>query len=166
MGNYVRGIILDKNNQVLVAYNRKFEYWDFPGGKVEQSDTDTEDAVCREIREEIGLTVTSANLVFSGNVKFPDLPVEHHGSYYSLKAANLEITLSESDEINSCKFISLGELKRHMGLTPPSIANSIILEIYTDAFVKKQPKNLVDINRNSFELFFWGSANDADKRIL
>lgn len=51
------GIIKNTQNQVLLVRRRDFPLWDLPGGTRQQGES-FEDCVCREIREETGLTVT------------------------------------------------------------------------------------------------------------
>lgn len=55
--------VAERNNQVLVAQRprekRHGGMWEFPGGKVEADETDL-DALKRELSEELGLTVRSA----------------------------------------------------------------------------------------------------------
>lgn len=64
------GIITDKNQNILIT-RRALDisyggYWEFPGGKLEQ-DEDPQQALIREIHEEVGLTVKASK--FLGEVK-------------------------------------------------------------------------------------------------
>ena len=57
------GVILNSQQQVLVA--RRAEHaeqgglWEFPGGKIEATENSYQ-ALCRELREELGITVITA----------------------------------------------------------------------------------------------------------
>ncbi len=62
MQNYKKVIasLIQKDNKVLIAQRAKkdalYEKWEFPGGKMEQGETDHE-CLKRELREELGIEV-------------------------------------------------------------------------------------------------------------
>lgn len=64
MGKAVRAIILE-NNKILLMHRNKFgsEYYTLVGGMVKENET-LEEALVREVREETGITVTSARPVY------------------------------------------------------------------------------------------------------
>jgi len=54
--------IIRKNKKILIAQRKKDSWmepdkWEFPGGKIEQNET-YEDCLIREIREELGITIS------------------------------------------------------------------------------------------------------------
>ncbi len=57
------GVIFNSDNQVLVAFRSEDVdqggLWEFPGGKVEP-DEDSLQALCRELKEEVGIEVIKA----------------------------------------------------------------------------------------------------------
>ena len=57
------GVLIQSNGAFLLTSRPAGKpyagYWEFPGGKVEQGES-TYDALCRELREEIGIEVRSA----------------------------------------------------------------------------------------------------------
>ena len=57
------GIISNAKGEILVAKRQSHQllagYWEFPGGKVEPNET-ARDALTRELNEELGITVLSA----------------------------------------------------------------------------------------------------------
>lgn len=50
------GCIIIKDNQVLLIFEKRRQYWGFPKGHVEQNETEIETAT-REVKEEVGLNV-------------------------------------------------------------------------------------------------------------
>jgi len=58
----VFALIFDEDQRVLLAHRRDIDWWNLPGGGMEHGET-VEEAVCREVREEIGLEVEVKYLV-------------------------------------------------------------------------------------------------------
>ncbi|MFL6130051.1 MAG: (deoxy)nucleoside triphosphate pyrophosphohydrolase [Mycobacteriales bacterium] len=65
----VGAALLDGTGRVLVARRRRPPGWEFPGGKVEPGESEV-DALVRECREELGVTVAVADRLG------PDAPLD------------------------------------------------------------------------------------------
>ena len=79
MGNPIRiaaAIIFDAAGHVLVVRKRGFSVFMQPGGKIEAHEAPAE-ALARELKEEIALTVVSDNLTYLG--KFRAEAANEHG---------------------------------------------------------------------------------------
>ena len=74
----VVGIIINRNNQVLIAkrgsHQHQGDKWEFPGGKVEDSEN-SEEALYRELKEELGIGVQSSQYLFEIKHKYEDKEV-------------------------------------------------------------------------------------------
>lgn len=74
----VVGIIVNKDNQVLIAKRASHQHqgdkWEFPGGKVEKAETPQE-ALQRELKEELGIDIQSAQKITEINHKYTDKTV-------------------------------------------------------------------------------------------
>ena len=71
--------VVRRGDQILVT-RRKTDaerggLWEFPGGKVEPGEQEPE-ALCREIREELGCAVRVGALLLRHRHRYPDLAVE------------------------------------------------------------------------------------------
>ena len=62
----VRGIII-RDGRVAMVESRKYHYWKFPGGGIEEGETLC-DTLIREVREEAGLSVIPESIREYGNV--------------------------------------------------------------------------------------------------
>ena len=58
----VRAIVLDKNNQVVLLNHIGMQKFTFPGGKVDKGEY-PDDAIIRELNEDIGLDITYSALI-------------------------------------------------------------------------------------------------------
>ncbi|MCT4605659.1 MAG: 8-oxo-dGTP diphosphatase MutT [Marinisporobacter sp.] len=60
MINVVAGILINENNEILIAKRKKGKhlggYWEFPGGKIEAGET-PEESLIRELKEEMDITI-------------------------------------------------------------------------------------------------------------
>lgn len=72
------GVLIDNDNKVLIAQRPSDKHmggkWEFPGGKVESNET-SYDALCREMREEIGIEVQSAEMFTNITYEYKDKTV-------------------------------------------------------------------------------------------
>lgn len=75
----VAGILLDDQDRVLIVDRpnaRSYEdYWEFPGGKLEAGES-SEQALARELKEELGIDVLSCSNFYSLQHEYEDKTVE------------------------------------------------------------------------------------------
>jgi 8-oxo-dGTP diphosphatase len=72
------GVIRKKSNKILIAKRHKHlhqgDLWEFPGGKLEKGEN-VKQALARELKEELNLTVEQAKPLISINHQYDDLTV-------------------------------------------------------------------------------------------
>lgn len=109
--NVVGAVIINDEGQILVAQRPYSEIpyksfkWEFPGGKVEENES-PEDAIIREIREELNCEVNVKNKLGELEYDYPDFKLE-----MGLYLCRLEKgSLPKAIEHNQIKWISAEEL--------------------------------------------------------
>ena len=100
--------ILRNNNKILFSQRTKVPYLDmyeFPGGKI-NDDESAKDALIREIKEELSITVTESTKINKLTHKYQDFDVELH--VFNIDNYKGQIEALEKQKI---KFLSLQEVK-------------------------------------------------------
>ena len=103
------GILINNDNQILLSQrtaDKSFPgQWEFPGGKIESSETANE-ALIRELKEELGIDIDNSYLFKR---------IEH---YYDSFTANIEFFIVDSwsgelsgEEGQLVRWFSVGDLK-------------------------------------------------------
>jgi len=92
--------IIKKNNNYLIAKRNRDKYmglmWEFPGGKVEGSET-FEEALSREILEELNVSITIHNKIAEEKYKDDEIDIVLH--YFVCTINQGELILSEHEAI-------------------------------------------------------------------
>jgi len=74
-------IVQNEAQQYLISRRQKGQHlagkWEFPGGKLEQSEA-LEEAMKRELKEEVGLIATKFSLFETLDFQYPDLELTLH----------------------------------------------------------------------------------------
>ena len=109
--NVVGAVITNNEGQILVAQRPYSEVsyksykWEFPGGKVEENES-PEEALRREIREELDCEIIVGNKLGELDYLYPDFKLKMDLFRCVLKEGNLPKAL----EHNQIKWISLEEM--------------------------------------------------------
>lgn len=103
--------VISNNNKILCVQraNNKFNYiafkWEFPGGKVEENESN-EEALTREILEELNLQISIDSKYLTVNHNYPDFTLLMHS--YLCTCDNPELELTEHIDY---KWLEPSELK-------------------------------------------------------
>ena len=99
MIDVVAAVIKKKNLYFIAQRNRNKHfayYWEFPGGKVDNQET-FENALKREIKEELSINIRVLNHIASERHKDHKIDVEVH--YFLCESLNENILLSEHEDM-------------------------------------------------------------------
>lgn len=105
------GIIL-KGDKVLIAKRPQDKHqgglWEFPGGKIENGES-AEEALIRELKEELDLTIGEPELFQEIRFEYPEKNV--HLSFYRIDKFEGNEKGNENQEI---RWVDIGELKHYL----------------------------------------------------
>lgn len=102
--------VIIHNSKILCTQRgqNKYDYisfkWEFPGGKIENGESEQQ-ALAREIKEELHLDIFDLNKLISIDHKYPDFEITMHA--YVAKSVNMDLYLDEHFDF---KWLSIDEL--------------------------------------------------------
>lgn len=112
------GLVVTKNDQLLLAYSSNKNAWYLPGGKVDKGETSRE-ALIREIREELNIDLQPDKIEKYKHIsapaygESPELIMEQDTFRYDLTEK-----IQPSHEIAAVKFFDLDMYKREPAQVP------------------------------------------------
>ena len=106
------GLIL-QNNKLLICQRPKFKdhplKWEFPGGKIKKDET-SEDALIREIKEELSINIFNYNELISYNFNYSDLGKTVFINFYLIKNFTGKIL---NNFHNQLKWIEIKDIREY-----------------------------------------------------
>ena len=115
VGNTVFGVrataLIVQNNQLLVT--KEGDYFYTIGGAIQVNES-TEDAVVREVKEELGVKAQAGQLAFVVENRFEQDGVSYHNIEFHFLVDLLEdapLTMQEDDKRQPCEWIDLDKLQ-------------------------------------------------------
>lgn len=112
------GLVVTKNNQLLLAYSNNKKAWYLPGGKIDKGETARE-ALVREIREELNIELQPDKIENYKHIsapaygEIPELTMEQDTFRY-----NLTEEIQPSHEITAVKYFDLAMYKQEAAQVP------------------------------------------------
>lgn len=105
-------IILDEKKRIMLVkrkYDPKKDYWDFPGGFIE-NDESVEDSLRRELREELGIEIKNMKYIASYTDRYIFDEINYHtlGCVFAAEIAGGE--MKPNDDIDEIKFFESSEI--------------------------------------------------------
>jgi len=147
-----RGIIFI-GDKIALVYSTREKYYKFPGGGIHE-DEDKRTALCREVREEVGLVVIPESIQEFGSVMrrqksnyLPSTVFEQENFYYICKVEDTVISQNldnyEKEAGFELKLVSLEE-----AIETDSAYNSA--DSFQEIMIKREMKVLELIKENSY----------------
>tara|TARA_Y100001978_G_C23672749_1_gene424744 strand:- start:1139 stop:1549 length:411 start_codon:yes stop_codon:yes gene_type:complete len=108
----VAGLIF-QNNKLLICQRPKFKdhplKWEFPGGKIKKNET-SEDALIREINEELSINIFNYNELISYSFNYSDLGKAVFINFYLIKNFTGKIL---NNFHNQLKWIEIKDIREY-----------------------------------------------------
>lgn len=130
--NYRVGLLVKKNDDVLVECNPNYDFVVLPGGRVKTLES-SEDALIREINEEMKIDLTNYKLNFIcvdenffelDNVKYHELYFVYRIEINENNTDFKENMINYDSKINYYKWVNINDLKK-VNLLPTSLISSM-----------------------------------------
>lgn len=128
----VGAVILNEASEILLLKRLKspeMYAWSIPGGKVDWMET-IEDAIIREIYEELGVTITLIRLVGVTNHILPEEQAHWVAPTYLVKIAKGEPRNMEPNKHEAIGWFALDDLPEPLTLTTTSALRDLQQMIY------------------------------------
>ena len=108
----VAGLIF-QNNKLLICQRPKFKdhplKWEFPGGKIKKDET-RDDALIREINEELSINIFNYNELMSYNFDYSDIGKSVFINFYLIKNFTGKIL---NNSHNQLKWIEIKDIREY-----------------------------------------------------
>lgn len=113
----VRVVIQNEKGELLLVKDKKWDCWNYPGGKIEADET-PEMAAKREVFEETNLQVENLEIMAEDIIFFANLPPGNRhwkGYFYQANKYSGEIKIKELKKISEIKFVNYNSSEAREG---------------------------------------------------
>jgi 8-oxo-dGTP pyrophosphatase MutT (NUDIX family) len=105
--NFVRVIIQNEKGELLVIFEKKWNCWVFPGGKIEPGETPLQ-AAKREVFEETNLVVKNCQKIGEEIIFYANLPIgKQHWKGYFFQTNEYSGEIKNKGEVLDVKFVDV-----------------------------------------------------------
>jgi 8-oxo-dGTP pyrophosphatase MutT (NUDIX family) len=127
------GLLVIQNRKLLLAYSRNKQCFYLPGGKIDEGETAAK-ALCREIGEEMNVTIDEHELKYHTHITAPAYG-EENGIMMEQDCFSLHrsITPRASAEIGELKYFSLNDYLSETNRAPGAVM--ILEKLKAEGFV-------------------------------
>ena len=127
------GVLIIENRKLLLAYSRNKQCFYLPGGKIDRGETAAK-ALCREIAEEMNVTVSEHELNYYTHISAPAYG-EENGIIMEQDCfwVDRHITPHPSAEIEELKYFSVNEYLLESNRAPEAVM--ILRQLQSDDLI-------------------------------
>lgn len=142
--NAVRTYLI-RNNKVLVIKNKEHDvdYYDIPGGKIEDGET-SEIASIREFQEETGITITKQHFIGHNRVEYPNRIFE-----FDIYIVDDYTGEPHDFEENDSMWINLDELEKEPKIFPSIKAIYYLKDNMNLKMISDENHNVLDLKKDN-----------------
>src|SRR3989338_1796439 len=108
-------ILLIKRSKKLAKERTTVGMWSIPGGEVEFAET-AEDAICREVREELGIVIRIKKLIGHWDQILPKAKVHWHSVTFLCSIKSGTPSIKEPEKTVQLKWFDLKKLPKNSGV--------------------------------------------------
>ncbi|MGE7694020.1 NUDIX domain-containing protein [Lysinibacillus sp. NPDC094177] len=115
----VGAVILDNANKILLVLRKKAPEagcWSLPGGKVDYMET-IENAIIREIKEELGVDIEITQLVCVTNHIIQSEDVHYVAPTFTARITNGEVQNREPHALEKVQWFSINDIPENITMT-------------------------------------------------
>jgi len=127
------GLLIIQNKKLLLAYSKNKRCFYLPGGKIDIHETAAQ-ALCREISEELNVTIEEHELIYYAHITAPAFG-EENGTTMEQECFLLQrpVTPNASAEVSELKYFSLDEYLSQTDQAPGAVM--ILTQLHADGFI-------------------------------
>jgi methionyl-tRNA synthetase len=145
-------VIKNKDNQCLLVYNKKFGYWQFPGGKIEANETPLE-AAKREIFEETNLVVKELEKI--GEEIFCVNNEWWKSYFFQTSKFSGEIKIKEKETIAEVKFFETSEIEEINSQNPDEVTEYLLERLTNKKIITHEIVQIIGKDIARFHGIYW-----------
>ena len=130
---HTAGLLIVQNRKLLLAYSKNKQCFYLPGGKIDNGES-AEEALCREIEEELNVHLKKEDLKYYTHISAPAFG-ELDGIMMEQECFLVEkrISPSASAEIEEIRYFSLQDYRRESNQAPGAVM--ILERLKADEFI-------------------------------
>jgi len=156
-------VIQNKDNEYLLVYNKKYNKWQFPGGKLEKGES-AEEAAKREIFEETNLVIE--DLEKFGEENFYANNIWWKFYFYRTEKYSGELLIKEKETIGKIKFLGISEIQEINSQARDEVNEYLLKKLTTCEIVHLVGKEITRFHAIYWPIILFSLNKNLPSKIL